>query len=336
MAATFHFIRNPLRAFLRAVACGIVAGVLSAGHAQAFPQPGKPIRIVISVAPGGGSSEVLARVLGEELRTSLGVPVLVEFKPGANQRLGPEFVARSAPDGHTLLVASSAQITIFPFSYKKLNYDPFKDLTPLMHGANFRLALVVSANQAASNVAEFVQHAKGRGQIPFGSFAAGGASHFAQVILARATGIETLHIPYKGSAPMKVDLIGNTIDAAFDVDSSVAQLWREGRLKILAMSGTVRHPLFNTIPTFREQGIADLDMTLWLGFFAPGGMPNEIVTRLAGELQRAMSLPDVRARLTQSGMEPTGGTPDELLRIMQRDVRIWGDAVRASGFQADD
>lgn len=329
-------LRRNAFGLIRAAAIGIVAATIPTAQAQIFPQPGKPIRIVISVAPGGGSSEVLARVVGEEMRASLGVPVLVEFKPGANQRLGPEFVARSAPDGHTLLVASSAQTTIFPFSYKKLNYDPLKDLTPLMHGANFRLALVVSASQPASNVAEFVRHAKGRGSIPFGSFAAGGASHFAQVILARATGIETLHIPYKGSAPMKVDLIGNTIEAAFDVDSSVAQLWREGRVKILAMSGSTRHPTLNTIPTFREQGIRDLDMTLWLGFFGPASMPPMVVSRLASELQRAISLPEVRARLTQSGMEPTGGTPQELAEIMQRDMRTWGEAVQASGFQAED
>lgn len=336
MTSALQNARRTRHGLFAILALSIVAVLGPSAGAQTFPQPGKPIRIVISVAPGGGSSEVLARVVGEEMRASLGVPVLVEFKPGANQRMGPEFVAKSPPDGHTLLVASSAQTTIFPFSYKKLNYDPFKDLTPLMHGANFRLALVVSGNLPVSNVSEFVRHAKARGQIPFGSFAAGGASHFAQVILARATGINTLHIPYKGSAPMKVDLIGNTIEAAFDVDSSVAQLWREGRVKILAMSGTNRHPTLDSIPTFREQGIADLDMTLWLAFFAPGGTPPDIVGRLTRELQRAISVPEVRARLTQSGMEPTGGTPEALAQIMQRDYRIWGDAVRASGFQAED
>lgn len=301
-----------------------------------FPIAGKPVRIVISVAPGGGSSEVLARVVGEEVRASLGVPVLVEFKPGASQRLGPEFVAKSAPDGHTLLVASSAQITIFPRSYKKLNYDPDRDLLPLMHGANFRLTLVVNDKSPASNLVEFVKLAKEKGRVPIGSFAAGGASHFAQVILARATGIDALHVPYKGSAPMKVDLLGGQLDAAFDVDSSVAQIYRDRRLKILAMSGTTRHPTLNMIPTFREQGFDQFDMTLWLAFFAPAGTPGEIGDRLARELQRAIAAPDVRAKLTQAGMEPTGGSSAELRELIRRDTQVWGQAVLDSGFQAEE
>lgn len=305
-------------------------------QAPAFPQAGKPIRIVIAVAPGGGSSEVLGRVVGEEMSKPLGVPVLMEFKPGANQRLGPEFVAKSPPDGHTLLISSSAQTTIFPHSYKKLNYDPFKDLVPLMHGANFRLALVVNSNIAPNNVAEFVRFAKGKGRVSMGSFAAGGASHFAQVILARATGIDTTHVPYKGSAQMKVELLGGQIDAAFDVDSSVAQLYRDGRLKILAMSGPTRHITLNNIPTFREQGFEQFDMTLWLGFFAPAGTPQPIVDRLSAELRKAIAVPEVRQRLLQAGMEPTGGTPQELAQIMQRDLRIWGQAVKDSGFQAEE
>lgn len=301
-----------------------------------FPSAGKPVRIVISVTPGGGSSEVLARVVGEEMRASLGVPVLVEFKPGANQRLGPEFVARSAPDGHTLLVASSAQITIFPRSYKKLNYDPQRDLIPLMHGANFRLTLVVNDKSPVSNLVEFVKRAKDKGRVAIGSFAAGGASHFAQVILARAAGIETLHVPYKGSAPMKIDLLGGQIEAAFDVDSSIAQLYRDGRLKILAMSGTTRHPTLNAIPTFREQGFDQFDMTLWLAFFAPSGTPADVVDRLARELQRAIAVPEVRAKLTQAGMEPTGGSSADLQEIIRRDTRVWGQAVQDSGFQAEE
>lgn len=327
----------PLSFSLRSAATALALSVAATASAQpGFPVPGKPVRVAISVAPGGGSSEVLARVVGDEMRASLGVPVLVEFKPGANQRLGPEFVAKSAPDGHTLLVASSAQTTIFPWSYKKLNYDPFKDLTPLMHGANFRLALVVSSSLPVQSVADFVRYAKGKGTVPVGSFAAGGASHFAQVILARAAGFETLHVPYKGSAPMKVELLGGSIDAAFDVDSSVAQLWRDGRLKILALSGTKRHPTLTDIPTFREQGLEQFDMTLWLAFFAPAGTPAEIVSRLSKELQRAIAVPAVQARLTQSGMEPTGGTPEQLADVMRRDLKAWGQAVKDSGFQAEE
>jgi tripartite-type tricarboxylate transporter receptor subunit TctC len=314
----------------------ILASTAVPAAAQTFPQSGKPLRIVISVSPGGGSSETLARFVGDEMKNTLGVPVLVEFKPGANQRLGPEFVAKSPPDGHTILVASSAQTTIFPWSYKRLNYDPFKDLVPLMHGANFRLALVVNANSPAQNVADFVRLAKSKGSVSVGSFAAGGASHFAQVILARATGIETLHVPYKGSAPMKTELLGGSIDAAFDVDSSVAQLWRDGRLRILAMSGPTRHATMSTIPTFREQGLEQFDITLWLGFYAPAGTPQDVVTRLSRELQRAIAVPEVRTRLTQAGMEPTGGTPEQLAEIMRRDLKVWGDAVKASGFQAEE
>jgi len=306
-----------------------------AAHGQAV-FPSKPIRIVISVAPGGGASETLARFVGEEMRAGLGQPVLVEFKPGANQRLAPEYVAKSPPDGYTVLIASSAQMTIFPFSNKKLNFDPVRDFVPLMHGANFRLVLEVNADTKVQNVAEFVRYAKARGKVPIGSFAAGGASHFAQVIFARATGIDPIHVPYKGSAPMKTELLGGRLDAVFDVDSSIAPLWRDGRVNILAISGTTRHPAFNTIPTFREQGLEQLDMTLWLGFFAPAGTPSDIAARLSRELQRVIALPEVRAKLTQAGMEPTGGTPQQLADIVRRDSAVWSQAVKDSGFQAEE
>jgi tripartite-type tricarboxylate transporter receptor subunit TctC len=155
------------------------------------------------------------------------------------------------------------------------------------------------------------------------------------VILARATGIEPIHVPYKGSAPMKTELLGGSIDAAFDVDSSIAQLYRDGRLKILAMSGTTRHPVLNNVPTFREQGLDQFDMTLWLAFYAPAGMPPETVARLSRELNRAINVSEVKARLTQAGMEPTGGTPEQLSAVMRRDLEIWGRAVKDSGFQAE-
>lgn len=319
-------------------ACTLCTGlvVATAAPAQTFPQPGRPVRIVIAVSPGGGSSETLARLVGDAMKEPLGVPVLVEFKPGANQRLGPEFVAKSPPDGHTLLIGSSAHMTIFPWSYRKLAFDPQKDFVPLMHGANFRLALAVNPAIPATSVAEFVRYAKAKGKVPIGSFAAGGASHFAQVLLAQATGIDAIHVPYKGSAQMKTELLGGSIDAAFDVDSSVAQLWRDQRLRILAMSGTSRHPVLDTIPTFREQGLTQFDMTLWLAFYAPAGTPAEVASRLTRELNRAIQLPDVRQKLSQAGMEPTGGTPEQLLEITRRDLAIWGQAVKASGFQAED
>lgn len=269
--------------------------------------------------------------------SALGQPLLLEFKPGASQRLGPEFVARSAPDGYTLLVASSGQMTIFPSSYAKLSYDPVRDFVPLMHGASFRLVLVVNpARTPARSVQEFVEYARRKGSVSVGSFSAGGAGHFGQVLFARETGIAPLHVPYKGSAPLKVDLLGGQIDAAFDIDSSVAALAREGRLRVLAQSGTGRSPGLPDVATFREQGVGQLDMTLWLGFFAPAATPPEVVALLVRELQRAIAVPEVRARLSAAGMEPTGGTPEAFAEIIRRDTEVWGRAVRASGFRADE
>lgn len=310
---------------------------LSGGAAWAQDYPSRPIKIVISVPPGGGSTEPLARVVGEEMRNTLGQPLVLEFKPGASQRLGPEFVAKSPPDGYTLLVASSGQMTIFPSSYKKLNYDPAKDFVPLMHGAAFRLVLVINPSIPARNLSELVAYARAKGKpLTVASVGAGTASHFGQVLFAKESGIQTLHVPYKGSAPLKVDLMGGQIDAAFDIDSSVAQLARDGRLRVLAQSGTTRSKGLPDVATFREQGVKSLDMTLWLGFFAPAGTPTPIIDRLMRELQRAIKQEDVRAKLYAAGMEPTGGTQAEFLDVIRRDTAMWGQAVRESGFQADE
>lgn len=323
----------PLAAALAAAA--LASSAATGVMAQEFPS--RPIRIVVSVPPGGGSTEPLARIVGEEMQKTLGQPVLIEFKPGASQRLGPEFVAKSPPDGYTLLVASSGQMTIFPSSYRKLNYDPARDFVPLMHAAAFRLVLVANpVRTPMTSVREFVDYARQKGSVSIGSFSAGGASHFGQVLFARETGIQTLHVPYKGSAPMKVDLLGGQIDAAFDVDSSVAGLAKEGRLRVLAQSGTSRSPGLPDVATFREQGVKQLDMTLWLGFFAPAATPKDVVARLVRELQRAIAVPDVRARLAAAGMEPTGTTSAEFVEIIRRDTALWGQAVRESGFQADE
>jgi tripartite-type tricarboxylate transporter receptor subunit TctC len=292
------------------------------------------IRIVLGF-PAGASSDLLTRLLADQMRAALGQAVIVENRTGAGGQIANETVKSAAPDGHTLLMTPVATMSIYPHSYAKLRYDPFNDFAPLAHLANFQLALGVSAKLQAATLADYVALVKKDPNAGYyASAAAGSIPHFFGVMFARAADITMTHVPYKGTAQVLQALAAGEIAAATTLAADIGALARAGRARILATTGAKRSPAFPDVPTFREAGF-DIEGTGWYGLFAPAATPGAIVARLSTAAIDAMRAATVRSRLESLGVEPTGLGPRELASIMKRDYDRWGPVIKASGFKAD-
>ena len=292
------------------------------------------IRIVLGF-PAGASSDLLTRLLADQMRAALGQAVIVENRTGAGGQIANETVKSAAPDGHTLLMTPVATMSIYPHSYAKLRYDPFNDFAPLAHLANFQLALGVSAKLQATTLADYVALVKKDPHAGYyASAAAGSIPHFFGVMFARAADITMTHVPYKGTAQVLQALAAGEIAAATTLAADIGALARAGRARILATTGAKRSPAFPDVPTFREAGF-DIEGTGWYGLFAPAATPGAIVARLSTAAIDAMRAATVRNRLESLGVEPTGLGPRELAAIMKRDYDHWGPVIKASGFKAE-
>jgi tripartite-type tricarboxylate transporter receptor subunit TctC len=298
-----------------------------------------PLRIVVGY-PAGGSADVLARVVADKLGAELKVPVIVENKVGAGGRVAAESMKTVAPDGNTIMVGNIAVMTLARFSFRKLGYDGTRDFAPIAHAANFQLGFaagpMTGAGTPVATLADFVKWARANPKdASFGSPAAGSLPHFFGVMLAKGTGVELLHVPFNGSAPLKTAIAGGQIAAEVDTLPDLVELHRAGKIRVLGVSGTQRAPQLPDVATFGEQGFRDIAGLGWFGFYAPAGTPKATIDRLNGAVVRALALPDVRERLTSLGLEPTGTTPEEFARIMAADAARWGPVIQASGFKAD-
>jgi tripartite-type tricarboxylate transporter receptor subunit TctC len=292
------------------------------------------IRIVLGF-PAGASSDLLTRLLADQMRAALGQAVIVENRTGAGGQIANEAVKSAAPDGLTLLMTPVATMSIYPHSYAKLRYDPFNDFEPLAHLANFQLALGVSTKLQAATVADYVSLVKKDPNAGYyASAAAGSIPHFFGVMFARAADITLTHVPYKGTAQVLQALAAGEIAAATTLAADIGALARAGKARILATTGAKRSPAFPDVPTFREAGY-DIEGSGWYGLFAPAATPGAIVARLSTAAIDAMRAATVRSRLESLGVEPTGLGPRELAAIMKRDYDRWGPVIKASGFKAE-
>ncbi|HSA71398.1 MAG TPA: tripartite tricarboxylate transporter substrate-binding protein [Burkholderiales bacterium] len=292
------------------------------------------IRIVLGF-PAGASSDLLTRLLADQMRAALGQAVIVENRTGAGGQIANEAVKSAAPDGLTLLMTPVATMSIYPHSYAKLRYDPFNDFEPLAHLANFQLALGVSTKLQAATVADYVALVKKDPNAGYyASAAAGSIPHFFGVMFARAADITLTHVPYKGTAQVLQALAAGEIAAATTLAADIGALARAGKARILATTGAKRSPAFPDVPTFREAGY-DIEGSGWYGLFAPAATPGAIVARLSTAAIDAMRAATVRSRLESLGVEPTGLGPRELAAIMKRDYDRWGPVIKASGFKAE-
>ena len=310
--------------------------VLGLAAGAAACAQGVPIRILVGFAPGG-ESDVIARLVVDRMRTSLGVPVIVENKPGAAGMLAAEALKNAAPDGRTLMIAPIAVTVFAPLTHTKLGYDPIKDFAPVSLAANFQMALAVGPATAAKTLHEYIAWVRAHpAKATYGVPLAGGPTHFFGVMLARATGTDLTVVPYKGSAPLTNDLLGGQIPAAVTVLSQVLKYHEAGKVRVLGTTGSRRAPVAPDVPTFKELGFTAIEGTGWQAFHTSARTPRSTIDRLSAAIASAIRSPEVSERLLALGLEPVGSTPDELASRVAEDTATWAPIVKASGFRADE
>ena len=312
---------------------GIVcAGLLvAAGHAQDYPT--KPIRIIIGYTTGGGN-DLIARLLAPKLSEGLGQAVIIENKPGAQSIIAAEFVAKSPPDGYTILMGPSGPMTMNPATYSKLPYSPTRDFTPISMIGSFPLLLAVSASLPVRSVKELVEYAQARpNQVNYASSAA--AFQMATELFKQKTGTQFQHIPYKGSGDsIKAVMSGEVTMTIVDPPPAAGPL-KGGQIRALAVTAATRHPGYPDVPTMAEAGVPDMEIGIWTAFFVPAGTPPAVVKRLQDEVARVVRLPEIRERLNGLVVEPVGGTSEELGRVVVRDIERWTAVAKAANIKSD-
>jgi len=300
--------------------------------AQSWPT--KPVRMIIAFPPGG-PTDLVSRVLAQKLSEQLGQQVIVDNKPGAGGNIAAELAARATPDGYTIFYNTSA-IVIGPALYGKVNYDTLKDFAPVLLTASVPMVLVVNPQLPARSVKDFVDLAKTRsGALNYSSSGTGTITHLASAMMSTQTGIQTQHIPYKGSAPGLVDLASGQTQFMIDTINTVLPYVRDNRLRGLAVTSAKRSPLLPDLPTLAEAGISGFEAAAWQGIVVPTGTPNEIVQKLNAEVNKALMHPDIRSRLAAQGADILGGTPAEYAAYLRSEMPRWAKAVKDSGAKAE-
>ena len=319
-----------MRAF--ALAAFLLAFAAPAAAAP-FPVPGKPVRLVVGFAAGGGT-DIMARQMAPRLADVLGVPVVVENRPGASTAVGAQEVARSAPDGHTLLYTFNGTFTQNPHTIASLPYDAQRDFTPISLAARGPLVLVAHPSLPAQDVRELVAYGRANpGTLSYASFGVGTSSHLFGDLLARQSGMPLLHVPYKGAGDAAKDLLAGRVPLMFDSATSALPQVRAGRLRALAVVAEKRSPFLPEVPTFAEQGIPGIDLSGWLGFWGPAGLPPDVVATLNAAIGRVLAMPDLREQFAQGAYEAAASTPAELDALVREVSERWARVVRDLGFK---
>jgi tripartite-type tricarboxylate transporter receptor subunit TctC len=319
-----------LRTF--ALACSTALAMVAV---PALAQADKPVKVLVGFAPGG-SADTAARLLADRIKDDLRQPVIVENRPGAGGRLVAEAVKNAPADGSVLMLTPIVVTVLAPLVFSKLPYDPLADFAPVAQVANFQFALSVNANHPARTMKDLVAWYRANpAKANFGSPAPGSLPHFFGLMIGKGAGLDLIHVPYNGGAPMMNALMGEQITAAIDTLVEQVELHRTGRVRILASSGASRSPLLADVPTFAESGLAGVEGTAWFGVYAPAKTPEPTVRQLNAAINKALANAELRERLTRLGLEPAGGTAADLGARMAQDTARWGPIVKASGFRAD-
>jgi len=291
--------------------------------------PSRPVRIVVPYV-AGGNADIFGRTLAQKLSETFRQSFVVENRPGANGGIGTDFVAKSAPDGHTLLAVASGPIVVNPVLYARVPYDPLRDFAPVAQCAVYQYVLVTLASSPFRNIADLISAARAKpGAVSYGSTGVGGGNHLAGELLALSTGTQLTHVPYKGSAPALADLLGGQLSFMFDtVITSVPHI-RAGKLRAFAVSSAKRASSLPDVPTMQEAGIKGFDISQWNGILAPAGVPRSIVDRLNAEIVKAMHAPDVYERIvTQGGNEIVTGTPEAFAALIGSDLQMYATLIK--------
>jgi len=307
----------------------LFAALSTAALAQAYPS--KPIRMIAPYPPGG-ATDILARLIAQGLTESLGQPVIVENKAGANGQIGHDFVAKAAPDGYTLVLGNSAVLAVSVSMYDKLPFDPLKDFAPITLAAQGPLVFEINAAIPASNMQEFLAWAKQRGgKVNAGLAGVGAMHHLVTEMVKLQAGVQWTNVPYKGSAPMVLDLVGGQVDVGVDNIPSSLQLIKTGKLRALAVTSDQRTPLLPDVPTLAQAGVPGVVAAAWHGVLAPAGTPPEIVNRLNVEIVKILRSPETVAKLAGLGLDPVGSDPKTFADFIASENVKWAKVVKASG-----
>lgn len=315
-------------------AAGAALGLPAAASAQAvFPQPGRPIRLLVGLA-AGGSLDTQARSIARRLSEITGAQVIVDNKPGASMMLSATELMRAPADGHTLLYGPSSLIAQNPHTLASVPYDPFKDFTPLTMAARGPLVLTVHQSLNVNNAKELVAWARANpGKLNFASFGTGTSSHIYAMVFAKAAGIEVTHVPYKGTADATRDLLEGRVQAYFDAAPTAIQNAATGRIRLAGVAAPRRAQALPDVPTFTEQGIAGMDLTSWIAVLGPPRMAPDLVARVNALLVQTLQSPDVKETYTRGAWESSPSTPAELVSEMRIAYDKWGAMVQQLGFQ---
>ena len=315
---------------IRIAALSTVALLASAAAALAQPAayPTKPIRIVVAYTPAG-ATDILARTIGQKLTEAWGQAVIIDNRPGANGNIGTEYAAKATPDGYTLLIVTAGTHGINPGLYRKLGFDAVKDFAPVSLVAMVPNVFVVNNAVPSKDLKEFIAYAKAnQGKLNYGSPGNGSTAHLSMELFKSMTGIQMVHVPYKGSAGVLADLIGGQIVVTMDNMPPYVPQVKAGKIRALAVSPARRSPALPDVPTVAEAGVPGYDSGAWFGLVAPANTPKDLVAKLSRETARILKLPDVSARLADLGAESVGGTPEQFSAHIKAEIAKWAKVIR--------
>jgi tripartite-type tricarboxylate transporter receptor subunit TctC len=314
----------------------VIAAACAAPHAAAQQYPAKPVRIVVGFA-AGGPTDVIARIIAQDLTVSLGQTFIVENRAGANAVIATEAVARAAPDGYTMLFSSLSLIVNAILLENKVKYHPFKDFAPVNLAAVLPLLIVTRPSTPVNTVRELVSLAKKHpGEVTYGSAGNGGSAHLAGAMLETAAGVKMTHISYRGNAPALIDVMAGQVMFMFYPMIGIADHVAGKKLKVLAIGAGKRHPDYPSAPTMAESGFTGFEATApWVGLIAPAGTPAPVVNRLNEEMNKSLARPESRERLRVLGAVTVGGSPADFAAFLQKDWDRWSRVIKAAGVKAE-
>jgi tripartite-type tricarboxylate transporter receptor subunit TctC len=316
------------------LACAAAASAISF-NAAAQNWPDSTVTVVVPW-PAGGPSDIAARPLAKGLTQALGQPFVIDNRAGGGGNIGTAAVTRAKPDGETLLVTSSAPIVINPSLYKKMSFDPLKELTPVTNLLRVPLVLVAHPSVPAKNLKELMAHIQSKkGQFSYGSSGNGTPQHLTGELFASVAKLPMTHVPYKGSAPAISDLLGGHIPMMFDSTIAIMPHIKSGKVRPIAISGAKRSPLLPDVPTFAEAGLPEIESYAWYGMFAPAKTPKDVIARINAEAQKAMKQPAFQKVLADTGSDYVGDTPENFGKFVQAEHARWGKLVKQSGATVD-
>lgn len=316
------------------VCCYLALGGFTVSIVYSQSYPTRPIRLVVPYPPGGGT-DIIARIVGQKLTENLGQQLIVDNRGGAGGTIGTDVVAKSVPDGYTILMAPTSH-AINPSIYRRLPYDTLKDLTPVTLAASATIVLAVHLSLPVKSVKELIALSKSKpGQLNFGSAGNGTVFHLAGELFKRQAGIDMVHVPFKGGGPVIANLVGGQISLAFETMLALSPYIKAERVRSLAVTSAQRSSVMPELPTVIELGFRDIVAENWYAFYAPAGTPGNIVTRLNTEIVKILRTQEIKERFLGQGTEVVGGTPEALADHLQKEMRKWSKIAKEAGAQVD-